>query len=70
MNKLKAFREKYGLEQKQVAEKLKYSVSQIQRLENSEKSYGSKINRRILSQLENWAAEAKLKNKSLTSKSG
>lgn len=57
MNKLKAFRDKYGLTQKQVAEKLCYSRSQIQRFENSEKSYGSKINQRVLTQLEDWAKE-------------
>ena len=55
MNTIKALRAEYKLTQKQVAEKLNYSVSQIQRLENSDKSYGSKINQRLLVQLANWA---------------
>ena len=43
MNDLKKFREKYGLTQEELGELLFYSTSQIQRLENPDKKWGSKI---------------------------
>jgi len=57
MNKIKALCDKYGLTYQQVADKLKYSKSQIERFANAEKDWGSKINRRVLAQLEDWAKE-------------
>lgn len=49
MNKLKALREKYGLTQKQLSDELDLdlSISQIRRLENTEKKYGNKITQRV-----------------------
>lgn len=61
MNKLKALCDKYGLTYKQVADKLNYSKSQIERFANCEKDWGSKINRRVLIQLEDWAKELEKK---------
>jgi transcriptional regulator with XRE-family HTH domain len=43
MNKLKAFREKYKLTQDELADLIKLSTSQVQRLENSDKKWGNKI---------------------------
>lgn len=55
MNKLKAFREKYELTQQQLANLLKLSRSQIQRLENSDKKWGNKIRPSVEAQLDQLA---------------
>lgn len=43
MNELKEFRERYSLTQEELGELIFYSASQIQRLENPDKKWGSKI---------------------------
>lgn len=43
MNELKEFRERYSLTQKEFGKLIFYSTSQIQRLENPDKKWGSKI---------------------------
>lgn len=47
MNKLREFRKQYKLTQAELAELLKRSLSQIQRLESPDKKWGNNINHRV-----------------------